>query len=54
MIDVISVVHDGDCPKCKFPETLELRNSKTGKFLGEMCSTFRSGKCAWFVLVGGK
>lgn len=46
-IKVMQTVHDGDCPKCKFPETIEIRNIKTGELLGEKCS--KRG-CDWFIL----
>ena len=49
-IEVVLNVQDKDCPKCKFPETLGLRNKKTGELIGEMCSSFRSGKCTYFVV----
>ena len=37
-IKIIQTVHDADCPKCGFPETVQLRNEKTGEILGERCS----------------
>ncbi|MDD4601631.1 MAG: hypothetical protein PHQ46_11370 [Negativicutes bacterium] len=37
-------VHDRKCPKCGFPETVYIRNAKTGDILVEYCS---SKKCDW-------
>ncbi|MCX6785950.1 MAG: hypothetical protein NTZ18_03825 [Candidatus Komeilibacteria bacterium] len=46
-IKIIQTVHDADCPKCKFPETIHIRDAKTMKILGEKCS--KKG-CDYFVL----
>ena len=35
-------VHDGNCPKCKFPETIFVRDQE-GKLVYEMCSNY----CGW-------
>ena len=40
-IKVASFVQDKDCPKCGFPETVTIRNIKTGEVLGERCSKFQ-------------
>lgn len=42
--DTITHCHDGDCPKCGYPETLYIRNKETGDILEEKCS---SKKCDW-------
>jgi len=47
VVDIMQHVHDGDCPKCKFPETVYVRNVKTGKLLKEKCS---SRNCNWEVI----
>jgi hypothetical protein len=46
-IKVIQTVQDSDCPLCKFPETVQIRNEKTMEVLGERCS---NRKCRYFVL----
>jgi hypothetical protein len=43
-IPAIVHVHDGNCPKCGFPETVYIRNSKTGDILVEYCS---KRECEW-------
>ncbi len=37
-IKIIQTVQDKDCPKCGFPETVVLRDEKTGEIYGERCS----------------
>jgi len=41
---IIRTVHDGDCPRCGFPETVHTRDSKTGRILREECS---NKNCKW-------
>jgi len=36
--EVIGHFHDDDCPNCKFPETIMVRNAETGTLLQEHCS----------------
>lgn len=40
----IRTVHDGDCPRCGFPETVYVRDSGTMQILREECS---SRTCHW-------
>lgn len=35
---IMSHVHDGDCPRCGFPETVMVRDAATGELLREYCS----------------
>lgn len=39
----ITTCHDEDCPKCGFPETLDVRDSKTMEIKRRICSK----RCGW-------
>ena len=39
----ITSVHDGDCPKCKYPETIYVMNTNKNKVIAEYCSAY----CGW-------
>ena len=41
----ILTCHDEDCPKCGFPETIDVRNSETMKIMRRICSK----RCGWFI-----
>lgn len=41
---VVRIVHDGDCPRCGFPETVITRSSETMQPVREECS---SQTCHW-------
>ena len=43
----IRTCHDEDCPKCGFPETIVIRNSKTFKPISIECTLRVRGKCDW-------
>lgn len=40
---LMRTVHDADCPKCKFPETVIIREKATMKAIAEECSK----GCGW-------
>jgi ribosomal protein L37E len=39
----IRTCHDEDCPKCGFPETIDIRNAKTFEIIRRVCSK----NCGW-------
>lgn len=39
----ILTCHDEDCPKCGFPETLDVRDAKTMEIIRRICSK----RCGW-------
>lgn len=41
---IIRTCHDADCPQCRFPETIIVREQKTMKPLWEECS---KRDCEW-------
>ena len=41
--ELIRTYHDEDCPKCGFPETIDLRDQETMKLVGRECSK----GCGW-------
>lgn len=47
---VMTHVHDGDCPKCGFPETVMVRDAKTMDLIAEYCSE----ECGWVYKRRGK
>lgn len=42
--EIVRTVHDGDCPRCGFPETVYVRDSLTMDILREECS---KRSCHW-------
>ena len=43
----IRTVHDEDCPKCGWPETIIIRELPTMKPLEIECAKKRKGECDW-------
>mgnify|MGYP001569850299 CR=1 FL=1 len=39
----IMTYHDEDCPRCGFPETIDVRDSKTMEIKRRICSK----RCGW-------
>ena len=38
-------VHDEDCPRCHFPETVDVRNPDTMEIMRRICSN----RCGWWI-----